>query len=240
MKKIIERWRTPIEVVAIVVGGLFAFFTWGVDQISVRQPNWDVEIQNINETTLEYNGKIGCGWEGRVVLENRGTRPLSIHDTRIEFYLFDRPENNGIAEYTGYVYEKRIECEGLEPIHKIQIKPLDSSLIFPGKRAYRPFSVIIGSYSELYELKKEFKGKVMLVRVFQDLKVETIWGFKKKELARINVFDPSISDYGLESPETAKDEGESEEKEAFLLDFQRYTISIEESKDSNAGDDNSK
>jgi len=106
MNKLIKRWVRPVEIIAIVLGGIFTFITWGVDQISIRQPNWDVEVTDINEAVLDYEGRIGCSWQGVINIENKGTRPLSADDTTLSFYQFDRPKNDGVAEYSGYYYEK--------------------------------------------------------------------------------------------------------------------------------------
>ncbi len=234
MKQIFEKWKTPIEVVAIVAGGAFAFFTWGVDQLSVRQPNWDVSVASVNAPTLEYQGAIGCAWEGEVVTENKGNRPLSVGETRIEFYLFDRPQiDDSVGEYTGFVYERRVTEERLTPFHRISICPLVDSLIFPGKKAQRPFSIIFENQKSVEDLEKVLKGQVMLVRVFQDLNVESVLGFPKFIEARINYFDPNIGGYGLNYPvvQTAV----QNDNPPVEIDLRDYTLTLRKT-DANEAD----
>lgn len=208
MKQIIERWARPIEILAIVFGGIFAFITWGVDQLTIRQPNWEVQVDDVNEAILEYENKIGCSWEGLVKIDNKGTRPLAAESTQLEFYLFPRPKITGIAENTGYHFETQVctssnqEESCVYPFHTIQIDQLDNSLIFPDKQAWRPFSLIFGSYSTVKELQDDLIDKIMLLRVKQDLEVESQFGWSKKELARVNVLDPHICRVALTFPES--------------------------------------
>ncbi|WP_019602000.1 hypothetical protein [Teredinibacter turnerae] len=207
MKKFIERWGRLIEIVAIILGGIFAFITWGVDQLSIRQPNWDVEVNDINEAILDYKGQIGCSWEGIVNVENKGTRPLSAGSTTLEFYRFKRPKNSGLAEYTGYFFEGKVcaknsEQDCVKPFHTTSIDQLDNSLIFPGKKAYRPFNIIFGSFHSLEEMKNSLLNEIMLVRVTQNLVVESQYGWRKSEVARVNILDPNICRYGIKYPES--------------------------------------
>jgi len=182
MKKFLEERAKAIEVIAIVLGGIFAFITWGVDQLSIRQPNWDVMVDNVSEVILAYQGNIGCSWEGTVKIENRGTRPLSALDTKIEFYRFPRPEINGVAEYSGYHFESQVcanegELNCVAPFHTTEIAPLDNSLIFPQKSAWRPFSIIFGQYNTEYDIQQDLESQIMLVRITQMLQVESQYGW---------------------------------------------------------------
>jgi hypothetical protein len=208
MKQILEKWARPIEVVAIVLGGTFAFITWGGDQLSIRQPNRDVEVDSVNEAVLEYENNVGCSWEGLVKIDNKGTRPLSAESTLLEFYTFPRPKVDGVAENTGYSFEMQIckksspDKSCVNPFHSTQIEQLDNSLIFPGKQVWRPFSIIFGSHGSLEEMQNDLIDKVMLVRVTQNLVVESQYGWSKKEVARVNVLDPHICSFSLKFPES--------------------------------------
>ena len=203
---IFETLKIPVEVIAILAGGLFALGTWGVDQFLLRQPNWDVSLSNVNEALLSYKSKVGCVWQGSVVTHNKGNRPLSTKDTELKFYLFPRPEVQSVAEYTGFVYEEKVcksesQKDCVKPFHETTISELDDSLIFPQKKANRPFSIMFGGQDSQVAFDAEMKGKILLVRITQHLEVETEYGWSRETEARVNLLDPHICGVGLSAPE---------------------------------------
>ena len=104
-KSRLDYLKKGVEILAIFSAGLFAFLTWGIDQIEKREPSWALEI--INSTAMRLN-KIGgsdalevcnnvhecdavaCNFPGNLEIENKGKRPIKLGVAKVELFFIEK------------------------------------------------------------------------------------------------------------------------------------------------------
>jgi len=144
----LERIKIRVEIIAIVLAGLFAFFTWGIDN---SKPSWGLEFANVQHLTAkEVNGTIlvcrnknyedsptSIHLSGSFIIRNKGSVPLEVPTSVIEVYVLDKPniDNKAILNVSPSRSLEQIESSKLKPIATIPISEVDQAVLYGDQKA---------------------------------------------------------------------------------------------------------
>lgn len=197
----LEKCKSLVEILAILAAGAFAFFTWGLDELRFREPNWSIYIDgiSISESLKTIDGRDVCDYKATINVKNNSKTPLYIRDTIVDYYIVPRPDTttNGVTESSLFELSKKIcpaknNCEN--SLHTTTIGSVDSFPVRPGQTAWRPFHIqfdasAIGKLNKNFEA--ELKRHVLLIRIQQQLGGYDL-PLDKLEVPISTYYDPNI------------------------------------------------
>jgi len=197
----IDKWKSLVEILAILAAGAFAFLTWGLDELRFREPNWSIYIDStsIFETITDIDGRKVCDYKATVHVTNNSKTPLYIRDTIIDYFIVPRPDTtkNGVTESSLFQLTKKI-CSSTEKctdsVHTTTIGSVDKFPIPPSQTAWRPFHIqfdasAIGKNNG--SLESELKDYVLLIRIQQQIGDYEL-PVEKLEVSVSTYYDPNI------------------------------------------------
>ena len=161
--------KLRLEIIAILLGGFFAFWKWGLEVYWERQDNYSVyfvnqETDNKKPALYLKNSKTTiadhayCHLQGMIGISNASAAPLHIENTTLHFLPFDLNQcqpgkealgkcmvsNTASAIFARLCQSKLSGC----PAHKqITIRPVDAQPLFNKIPASRPFDLAIPDYA---------------------------------------------------------------------------------------------
>jgi hypothetical protein len=158
-----EKTKVIVECLAIVLAGVFAFFTWGFDYLYSNTPNWDLEIDQVSDyklikrdginrlarqkdydSSFEYRKKVtGFSYSGRVKIKNDGKRPIVLSPTTLRIYIIKRNSGNHFIDSSPYYYEKLVSDSSAQisvKLPPIVVEEIDPAPVYPGNEGWRPFT----------------------------------------------------------------------------------------------------
>jgi hypothetical protein len=185
-----EKIKNVFEILALVLGGVFVFFTWGLDQINDREPSWKIYIDAVGGDRVQLNKinnyeicadvtackTVACKYSGVVKFENQSKRSVGITTTIVEIYPIGKLTSDGEDLSPFYMYKKAClpsndtgKCQN-KALYKTNIGPLDDSPLYSGVEAWRPFSFFINKNdkTEKYLTETSFIIKATQVVESQD------------------------------------------------------------------------
>ena len=203
----LQNTKWIIEIIAIICAGVFAFFTWGLDYLNQNQPNWNLELKDISQYPAKNVNGINlicndsnctdpdvCLFSGTLSITNNGNRPLNIGDTKIYIYFIPRFTNDssGIIHTSTYEYlSKTAEIDkinGIEVADSLSVIGIDSLPVYPGREAWRPFSLEINPSmlrSVDISLKEFAERYVLLISIEQNITVRERFIFNRDEVSKL-------------------------------------------------------
>lgn len=212
----LERIKIVVEIFAILAAGTFAFFTWGVNYLSVTQPNWALEFIDVNQYPAELKNGVNllcknrdcsrptsCIYEGTLKVSNNGNRPLTLGETIIDLYVVNREP---VAEFSDVSLARYLDktCEGnlkshCETRRSIPIDELDSQPVYPGQYALRPFSLeITNPGGESEGIVSYSRNNVFVVVATQNLNISRFLQNSKSEVSKASTINQNICNFRVQ------------------------------------------
>ena len=217
-----EKLKPGVEIIAIVLGGAFVFFTWGIDAIQERSPSWHIFIDDVTELRLRAhpadNTQLqscldmtkcetrSCQYQGTVKFKNTGLRPLSMNLTKIELFTVKKSKNETSDSFKNitpyYLYAQLCktndkECEVLQYGQNIEISGTDDSPLFPGEEAWRPFSIDINKGVETEKFLRENGLLIRATQKFSFFDQLYFWEVSNDESVTL-FYDPGVCSFSQE------------------------------------------
>lgn len=185
-----EKVKNVMEILALIIGGGFIFFTWGLDQINNREPSWKIYFDSVGGDRLRINESKNyeicadvtkceikaCKYSGVVKFKNQSKRSVKIKNTKVELFSVDKQYSDGTDVSTFSMYTKACmplkgtnECQ-TEALYEALIGQIDASPLYSDVEAWRPFSFYInkGKETEEYLTKNSFIIKATQTIEIQD------------------------------------------------------------------------
>lgn len=206
--------KPAVEVIAIVLAGIFSFFVWGVDALRISAPNWSVSIESFNQyDAINTKGQVSlcdvkrceeattCKIEGTVVTENKGKSPINLDNTDIEIYILERNSSNGLSNASAYKYIKttcikRENKDCIKPDERFSLAGISKQKLYPAQQGWRPFSIDItpSDISEYEGLDDFAKSHQVLIIAEQKLNASSLNPFHKAESGRVAYMISNLCD----------------------------------------------
>jgi hypothetical protein len=164
-RKALEKWKISVEIIAIILAGLFATWKWGIEAYWSREDNYRAYFKDLSqdkqspvylEVGSEPNGDY-LTVSGEVIVSNFSVAPIQIEKTFLYFVPFstdvcdplsasiENPDNIDCMQSsnTSSVFKKECEFEtgSCKAGFKTVIHPIDDLPLFGKSDANRPFSV---------------------------------------------------------------------------------------------------
>jgi hypothetical protein len=161
-KEALEKSKIIVEIIAIVLAGIFAVWKWGFTSYWDREESFRISVDStvdkgtfLKESLIYIEGSNYCLLEGALRVSNYSRAPIHIENSTISFFPFKRNqclnENDSLAE--GCLVSNTIssivdrECgesrKGCTSHESVVIRPVDDQPLFGKTDATRSFNAAL-------------------------------------------------------------------------------------------------